>query len=112
MGGLKTVFAIFREAGGDEIIEGRRRRRLGGADGIGILFQDGGGYADLAFAFECALTHRHLVENGAKRKNVGAGIGIFAFDLFGRHVLDGADNAAGGGQRAQGSGSAHCTGGG
>lgn len=58
-------------------------------------------------ALEGALTHRHLVEDGAESKNVRAKVGFFAFDLFGSHVLNGADNTAGSGQRAYGRGAAH-----
>ena len=110
--GLETVFAIFGEAGGDEIVEGWGRGRFGGADGVGVFFQNGGGDADLAFAFEGALAHGHFVEDCAEGENVGAGVGLFAFDLFGRHVLDSADDAAGGGERADGSGAGHGAGGG
>ena len=112
MGGLKSVLPIFGQTGSDEIIKGWRRGRLGRADRVGVFFEDGRGYADLTFAFEGALAHGHFVEDCAESKNVGARVSLFAFDLFGRHVLDSADNAAGGGQRAGWCGSRHSAGGG
>ena len=83
MGGLETFFAILCQTSGDEIVESRRSKRFGGADRVGIFLQNGGGYADLAFTFEGTLAHRHLVEDCAEGKNVGAGVCLFAFDLFG-----------------------------
>jgi hypothetical protein len=41
---------------------------------------------------------RHLVENDTKRKKVGAGIEIFAANLLGRHVGNGAKGSAGAGE--------------
>src|SRR5580700_9762872 len=72
VGRLETVFAIFCQTGGYEIIEGRRRKGLASTDGFGIFLQNGRGYADLAFALKCALAHGHLVEDRAERKNVRA----------------------------------------
>src|SRR5262249_5322191 len=36
----------------------------------------------------------HFVEQHSKRVNIGSRVGVFGLDLFGRHVLDGADYVA------------------
>ena len=39
-----------------------------------------------------------LIENGAEREKIGAGVELFAASLFRRHVGDGADGEAGAGE--------------
>jgi hypothetical protein len=42
---------------------------------------------------------RHLVEHAAERPDVAARVGLLAFELLGRHVLERADDGALGGER-------------
>ena len=64
----------------------RNRRRLGG--------QDRGNQTCTALGAEGWLARDHLVQQFAKSKDVGAGIGLFSFQLLGGHVLEGSDDGA------------------
>src|ERR1700686_781164 len=97
---LKTLFWILLQAGGHNMFKGSWRERLDGADRFRVVFQNGGRQRDLTLTREGPFSRHHLIEHSAKRKNVRAGVGFLSLDLLRRHVLDGADNAARGGQRA------------
>ncbi|HEX4537466.1 MAG TPA: hypothetical protein VH140_10995 [Candidatus Acidoferrum sp.] len=42
-----------------------------------------GNHAGGGFAVEGSLATGHFVEDGTKRKDIAARVGVFAFDLFG-----------------------------
>ena len=58
----------------------------------GFVLQNRPDEARLAAAFERPPSRRHLVNEGAEREDVGAGIDLFAFELLWRHVLKGPEN--------------------
>jgi len=49
-------------------------------------------------AGEGLFAGQHLVEDGAEREEVAAGVDFFPAGLLGGHVLDGADGHAGAGE--------------
>src|SRR5258708_29611400 len=51
-----------------------------------------------AFAFKGKNAGGHFVEQNAERKEIRASVELLAENLFGRHVRDGAESAAGAGQ--------------
>ena len=51
------------------------------------MCEDGCNQTRLALSLERFLADEHLVEDGPKRKDVRACVGLFAFELLGRHVL-------------------------
>src|SRR5579872_1857786 len=91
-----AVARILLEAGGDDVLERRWSKRLKRADGVGIAFENCRRQRDLTFPLKRSLTGSHLVKHSAEGEDVGAGVGFFAFDLLGRHVLDSADDGASG----------------
>ena len=86
--------AIFLEAFGDDFfelerefgIEAERRSWFAAED----FFEDDAG----GFAGEGQLASGHFVEDDGEGEEVGASVEIFAADLFGRHVGDGANGGA------------------
>ena len=74
------------------MIQRHRRERPKRADGCGGFFDDGGGDAELAFAFEGSAAGEHLVEHGAKGEDVAAAVEFATLYLLGRHVLKGSDD--------------------
>jgi len=65
--------------------------------------QNGRRNRQVRFALKRAAPSGHLVEHRAEREDVAAGVCFFSFELFRRHVLNGADDgtdASDGGTRA------------
>jgi len=93
-GALPAVVGILRQAPDDGVLQRRRGEGFNAGDGCGFFFEDGGGHAELALARKSALARQHFVEERAQREDVAAAVDFFAFDLFGRHVLESADNRA------------------
>jgi len=48
----------------------------------------------LGLSFERLLSRHHLVQHRAEGEDVGARVGVFAFDLFRRQVLQRADDGS------------------
>jgi hypothetical protein len=67
-------------------LEGRHPRRF--------VFEDGDHQVGRGLRLERLHAADHFVENRAERKDVGARVGLFAANLFGRHVLQRANNSA------------------
>ena len=108
-GGLPASRGILGEARPDEMVERGRRHRPQLRDGRGLPLQDRGDDAGRRPALERLPAGDHLVDHGAEREDVGARVGLFAVELFRRHVLQGAEDRASAGQpsgrrRAGGSG--------
>src|SRR6516162_9827946 len=87
---LQTFLNNFFEAWRNVVIDAGRRSRCT----IENIAKDDAG----SVAAKWQLTRRHLVKHHAKGKKVGARIEFLAANLFGRHVSDGPDSAAGTGQ--------------
>src|SRR6266550_3207583 len=91
--GLKTVAWIFFQTMRNDRVESARhfirielwRRR--GENGVQRL--------DHRRTTKGSFARKHLVENRAERKNIGAWIGGFAPYLLGRHIAGGAEDPAG-----------------
>jgi hypothetical protein len=97
--GLKALVRILFEAVAHHAFE-----RAGDADvelvEIGrLVFEDRVQRLDRRVAAERRASRQHLVEHRAEREDVGAVIAGAAADLLGRHVADGAEEAAGLGRR-------------
>jgi hypothetical protein len=57
------------------------------------VFQNRRDQARLALSLERLLSRRsHFVDDGAEGEDVGPRVGVFALELLGRHVLEGAEN--------------------
>ena len=100
VGGLEAAAGILGHAHQDDLVERRReiaaerdRRRR-----IGVELR--GHQRVLRIGVEWDLAGEHFVERGAEGVDVGAGVGGFAADLLGRHVVERAEGGAGGGERA------------
>ena len=104
MGALEALVGIFREADSYQALERGRGERLQRGDGRGFGGQYGGDDAGSGLAVKSFFARGHFVEHGAERENIGAGVGFFAFELFGGHVLECADDAALLGERLGGAG--------
>ena len=63
-------------------------------DRLRSVLEDRANEARLAAALESATAGQHLVEDGAEREHVGAGVGLLAFELLGRHVLQRSEDGA------------------
>src|SRR5690348_14526166 len=92
--GLQTLVGIFRETGLDEVIESRRPRRMDCTNGSRLTRQDCCDGTGGSLAPEGAVTRDHFVEDSTQRKDVAASIRFLALELFGRHVLNGAEDCA------------------
>ena len=99
MRGLPAVGGIFCKARADDVIERRRDERLQDWNRRRLVLEDGADEARLTLPLERALPGEHLVHHRAKREDVGARVGLVAFDLLRRHVLVGAENRPARGQR-------------
>ena len=93
VGGLKARVRILCEARADQKVEGWRRERLELADRRRFVFQDGAEEARLALAFKRFAACDHFVEQRPEGKDVCSRVGVAAFDLLGRHVLERAENS-------------------
>ena len=98
-GGLPAVVRGFGEALSDEAIERGRGHRLDGGDRRWIGGHHGRDEARLAGAHETSAAGDHLVEHCAEGEDVGARVGLFAFELLGRHVGIGSEDGAFDGER-------------
>lgn len=94
MGCLPSLFRIFLETNLDHVLECRRSHGLQPSHRRWLPLQNGGNETGLVFSLECLAAGCHFVENRAQSKNVGADVGLFPFDLFGRHVLERSENGA------------------
>ena len=94
---LPAIVGILRQAALDDVIE-----RLAAAPLFACVEEIAGGccgenrrdQARLALAFERLASRRHLVDQRAEREDVGARVGVLAFELLGRHVLERAEDGA------------------
>ena len=64
-----------------------------------LALHDSGDDAGLAFAVEGHAAGEHFVEHAAEGEDVAARVGILAFELLGRHVLECPEHRASLGQR-------------
>lgn len=84
---LPALIGILREASPDQMFQRRRRHALKRRHRLRFVLQDCGNQAYLRLCRERLFAGHHLVQQRAEGKDVRARIGVFAFDLFGRHVL-------------------------
>ncbi len=91
---LEPVLRVLGEARLDDAVQGRRRHRRDLVDRRRIVAEDRADQARLALAREGLPSRRHLVEHGAEREDVRARVGLAAFELLRRHVLEGAEHRA------------------
>ena len=89
---LPPIARIFFQAALDDMLERRRRQRLNLRYRRRAAGDDRGDETRSRFAFEGAFACGHLVEQGAEGEDVRARVGFHAFELFGRHVLERADD--------------------
>jgi hypothetical protein len=64
-----------------DTIERGRRHRLKRTDGQWVRLKNLGDQAGLALALKRLLARRHLIDHHAEGKNIGACIGLLAFQL-------------------------------
>ena len=81
--GLKTVIRILLQACAHDTLERRRRDGLKHRDGLGSLFQNCVGQADLALAVKRPFACGQFVKNRAQREQVRSLIRGLAFNLLG-----------------------------
>ena len=91
---VPAIVWIFLQTGADDGIEGRGHERLKFRDRSRCVAEDGGNDADRCAAREGALTGDHFVEHRAESKDVGPRVCRPAFELFGRHVVQRANDRA------------------
>ena len=91
---LPAIVGILGQAPEDDALEQSRRRRAAGGERTWLVFQDRTDETRSAAAAEGLPPGHHLVDHRAEGKDVGAGVRRASLDLFGRHVLDRADDGA------------------
>ena len=89
---LPPVVGVLGKADVDGELEIRRRLRLPIGHRHRILGEDRRNHGRIAVMRERALARGHLVKDHAEREDVGAGIGVAAFELLRRHVAQRAQN--------------------
>ena len=77
-GALPALAWVFRQAPGDDVFEGGRRKGLNARKRGRVAVHDGGDERRLAVAVERAPAGRHLVEQAAQRPQVGSRVGLAA----------------------------------
>lgn len=106
-GMLVAETAIFFEALVDDVLELMGKIRIDLSDGDGVVFEDAAENDTRALAGEWEMAGGHFVENDAERKEVGARVELLGANLFGGHIGDSAESAAGTGEL----GGSNCLGG-
>src|SRR5215472_16401197 len=96
---LKTLVGVFCQTSADGVLEHYWNIRLNRAHRLQVVFENCRRDFELRFALESPLSGCQFVENCAEGKNIAARVGLFPFDLFWRHVLNGAEDRTLGGQR-------------
>ena len=76
---------MIQNCWGDRLERGHGRR---------IPLQNGGHHTSCARPFKRTLARSHLVHNGTEGEDVAARVGLFAFDLLRRHVLERPEDGA------------------
>ena len=95
VGGLKALAGIFGKGHDDNLIE---RLRYTGAENdrrLGHLLEMGGHHGVVAVSLKGELAGDHFIERDAEGVEIGAIVDGVAFDLFGGHVVEGAESGAG-----------------
>ena len=95
---MPAIVGVLGEAPFQDPIKRRRRERLARRNRWWLAFEDRCNQTRLALALECLLACRHLIDDCAKGEDIRACVGLFAFELFGRHVLERAEDRALSGQ--------------
>src|SRR6266851_9253829 len=85
---MKPLPAILLQTAVHDTLQSWRNRTDSVSYRRRILFQDRAQSLNRGRPLEGARTCEHLVENGARGKNVGAVIGRFSSHLLGRHIAD------------------------
>ncbi len=88
VGRLPAGLRLLHQTNSDDSIQGRRAHRLDLRDRLRLGGHDGRDERRLARARERFLPGRHLVENRPEREDVRPRVGVLAFELFRRHVLE------------------------
>src|ERR1035438_593350 len=84
----KAVVAVFFEASPDQACEVARRIAAELADGNGRVAQNRRKGTSQRPTVKRPLPGKHLIQESAKRENIGARIHRFASGLFGRQIAD------------------------
>ena len=92
--GLPSIIRILRQTSGNQSIHCGRGNGLQLRDRLWSVFQDRAHHADGALSIESLSTGQHFVKDGAESKDVGTRVGLGAFELFGRHVMDAAQDCS------------------
>ena len=83
---LPAFVPIFHQAPADRMVECGRRHGLNRTDWRRISFQDRGAYAERTLSLKRSFARHHLIQHGAKGKDVAAPVDFVPFHLFWRHV--------------------------
>ena len=97
--GLPTIVGILRQAPRHDVVEPRGSQRLERGYRGRIRMENRANQARRRRALKRALPCRHLVDNRAEGKDVGARVGLSPLELFRRHVGIGAQHGALRGER-------------
>ena len=93
-GCLPSLVRVFGETAAHEVVERRRRQRLKRGNRGRFMTENSGPDAGRAVAVERAPSGQHLEHDRAEREQIAPRVHFGAFDLFGRHVADGAQDGA------------------
>src|SRR5215831_7520470 len=95
---MPPLCRILREAPLDDVIQSEWESRNDARGYRWINRQNRRYQTSLAFSLESSAARDHFVEHRAKRKDIGTGVGVLAFELLRRHVLQRPENRARSGQ--------------
>jgi hypothetical protein len=93
-GGLPAAFRILGQTFLDDAIQPRGCQRLIRRYRNRLVVQNRRNHARLARTCERLPARDHLAQDGPEGKDVRAAVGLFPLELFGRHVLNGAENGS------------------
>ena len=96
---LEPFVRVLLEACGDNAIQRRSECGVRKFDRLRAAARGSPQSGRPAWRLECAATREHFIEQAAERPDVRARIDLAPFDLFGRHVIKGAENGTGSGER-------------
>ncbi len=95
---LVAEVAIFFEGAVDDFFEARRQVGIEADRGNRRAIQDGFEDEAAGVTAEGERAGGHFIEDDTEREEIAAGVHLFAPDLLGRHVGDGAQSGAGTGE--------------
>ena len=94
MRGLKPIVRVLLETGANDAVDRLGDLRLHRDERRRLAIEDCGNHTGVAGGIEWPATRDHFVEDRAEGEQIAPMVGFLAFELFRRHVFEGAEHGA------------------